>query len=297
MKGKYYYLISGLPHISLDVVEGAPDFRAFMDETAELVSRRDVELLRLIRLPADNRNLVNMLEKKEVPFDMTGNFSEEELRHALGGLDILPPYMMSIIEAHRLDLPVFHNMTWNDQINWLFHEFVDGMPNAFLKEWFSFELNLGNFLSALISREFNISIERRIDQRIEKTRAQAIIGHNEIAEVILESSAPDLSLSRLLPFVDEILALDRSDLAGFERGIDRIRWEMLDEMTCFDYFDIEVLLVYGLKLGILERWKGLDEVKGGERFGHILAGLEMEGCGFKNNGAQAAAAALSGAER
>lgn len=39
-----------------------------------------------------------------------------------------------------------------------------------------------------------------------------------------------------------------------ERLIDQERWRFLDELASVHYFDIDALIVYGLKLHILERW-------------------------------------------
>jgi len=40
-----------------------------------------------------------------------------------------------------------------------------------------------------------------------------------------------------------------------EKALDQERWRLLDELECGHYFDLDFLLVYGLKLLILERWE------------------------------------------
>jgi len=40
-----------------------------------------------------------------------------------------------------------------------------------------------------------------------------------------------------------------------ERILDMERWHFLDELTVGHYFDIDFLIVYGFKLGILEKWE------------------------------------------
>ena len=61
MSGSYYFLVVGLPDISLDE-ERISSFCDFMAETEEQVSSDDQKLLKLIRLPFDNVNLVAVLE-------------------------------------------------------------------------------------------------------------------------------------------------------------------------------------------------------------------------------------------
>ncbi len=51
-----------------------------------------------------------------------------------------------------------------------------------------------------------------------------------------------------------------------EKLIDRARWQYLDELMQGHYFDFEVLLGYGLKLKILERYQAIESEKGKELF-------------------------------
>lgn len=283
MKGKYYYLISGLPHIRLDESGDCPAFFDFVEEAMELVSAKDSQLLKIIRLPWDNRNLINLLENKDAAFNKSGNYSEAELRREIADPERAPQYMKALIEAHKIDMPVYYNIAWEDQLNCLFYEYIATIDNTFLRGWFSFELNLGNLLSALKCREFNISFERRLGQRIENVCSQAIICHNEVTETIMDSNTPDFSLTPLLPWVEDILSLDKTDLVGFEKSIDLIKWGYIDDMTRFNYFDMEALLAYGIKLQIVERWKTLEAEKGAEHFNELLLGLEGVHQDYKDN--------------
>lgn len=274
MKGAYYYLISGLPKLELDGSGDLPAFASFIGEAMGQLTSTDAGLLRILRLPIDNWNLINILEKRETVFNQGGNYGEAELMREIADPESLPEYMRTIIEAHKIDMPVYYNITWDDQLNCLFYEYTNTIDNAFLRDWFCFELNMGNILSALKCREFNISFERRLDQRIENVCSQAIICHNEIAETIMDNNTRDFSLAPQLPWIEDVLALDRTDLVGFEKGIDLIKWKWLDDMTSFDYFDIEALLAYGIRLQMAERWLALDAAKGAQRFDELLAGME-----------------------
>ena len=89
MSGSYYFLVAGLPDISLDEGKNIPSFCDFMAETEEQVSSDDQKLLKLIRLPFDNVNLVAVLEDSG-EFDPRGNFSREELTSSLKNTERLP---------------------------------------------------------------------------------------------------------------------------------------------------------------------------------------------------------------
>lgn len=43
-----------------------------------------------------------------------------------------------------------------------------------------------------------------------------------------------------------------------ERALDQDRWRKLDELAVGRYFDLDVLIVYALKLLILERWERIN---------------------------------------
>lgn len=47
-------------------------------------------------------------------------------------------------------------------------------------------------------------------------------------------------------------------------------WDKIDEMTTYDYFDIEAILGFLAKLHIVERWYILDEKTGREMFRKLV---------------------------
>jgi len=56
-----------------------------------------------------------------------------------------------------------------------------------------------------------------------------------------------------------------------EDTLNRARWSYLDDLEVGHYFDIEKILVYALRLQILERKALFDEEKGREMFEKIYA--------------------------
>lgn len=49
-------------------------------------------------------------------------------------------------------------------------------------------------------------------------------------------------------------SLRQGSILEAEKYLDLVRWEFLDELAMGHYFDLDFLLVYALKLAILERW-------------------------------------------
>ena len=59
-----------------------------------------------------------------------------------------------------------------------------------------------------------------------------------------------------------------------ERNIDLLKWHWLDEQTFFNYFGIERVFAYLVKLEIIERWIALDPAEGGKIFRELIDGLK-----------------------
>lgn len=53
-------------------------------------------------------------------------------------------------------------------------------------------------------------------------------------------------------------ALRHTSILEAEKYLDLERWNALDEISRGHYFDLDFLLVYGLKLAILERWVKIE---------------------------------------
>lgn len=60
------------------------------------------------------------------------------------------------------------------------------------------------------------------------------------------------------------LSLRNPSIFDAERALDLERWRLLDELSLGHYFDFDALIIYALKLKILERW-GKIEIADKER--------------------------------
>jgi hypothetical protein len=262
MARSYYYLVSGLPDIFLDEGKACPSLKEFIDDMAAQVSGDDAGLLRLLLFAFDNENLINLLEKKDREFNSYGNFSEEELAGEIKAGDSLPAYMVWFIEAFRESKSLFPNLSREDQLNWLFYDWLRESRNEFIREWFTFELDLRNLITGLNCRIYKRPLEANI------------ICRNDVAELILKSNAPDFSLAPVFPWVERVLSLNRENLVEYEKSLDNLRWEFLNDLTIFSYFQIETIISYCIKLYMVERWNLLKPETGKEMFDRLVEELK-----------------------
>ena len=66
---------------------------------------------------------------------------------------------------------------------------------------------------------------------------------------------PDLSLSHAVASI-----VRNPSLLEVEKALDLLRWRFLDEISFGHYFDLELLIIYALKLQILIRWENIGQL-------------------------------------
>ncbi len=60
--------------------------------------------------------------------------------------------------------------------------------------------------------------------------------------------------------------LSETDILEREKKIDRLRWDKINELAVFHYFDMDIILSLLAKAAIIERWNKMDKATGSEMF-------------------------------
>ena len=260
----YYYIIAGLPDLTLDQGKlqfATPELRV---ELKEGLSERDYALFQQFLLAYDNINLLAVMrkvEKQEVVEE--GIFLWDTLETALDQPELLRPYMAKFIKSQQSETPLHPHLSPENELTTLYFEEMLALKHDFLRKWFTFELNLKNALLVISAKNNDIPY------------ANQIIPANKAADKIARSNARDLGLTSEWPWIEKLLQItELPDLFARERALDLMRWEFLDEYNTFKYFSLEVLLAYYIKLSIIERWLKLDKATGEEMFRQLLGELQ-----------------------
>lgn len=151
--------------------------------------------------------------------------------------------------------------------------YEEGMrsQNAFVREWFAFNLNLNNILAAVICRKHGFDLKK------------AIVGEGEVQDALRTSNAKDFGLSATLPEIDDILRLSEvEDLYEREKKTDALRWAWLEDKTLFRYFEAENVFAYWLQAQMLFRWDILNKETGEQIFRDLLNDMKRD-IHFGNN--------------
>ncbi len=260
----YYYLVSGLPSLIFEQAKPPFSSLAFREELQYHLHPDDYQLVHFLFLPADNRNLLRILQKDSEHWDGQGQFTLEQMEAAVREPEGLPAYMLRFIEAFQQEAPIAAGMSWENQLTQLYFDYVLAETQGFLHDWFAFERNLHNLKAAFTARRHHLPLQGQL------------IGDYTLTEAARNSNARDFGLSGEYPFINRLLMLeDEPDLLEREEETDILRWNYIDELNTFNYFTIEVLLGYLLKLSILERWSPLAPAEGRLAFRSLVGKLEQ----------------------
>ena len=268
--GKYYYLIAGLADISLDDSKAPASVESLREELYEALDAADRKVMDMLLLENDCRNLLSALSADSAR--NSSLFSEEQLQDLISCVKTqeqcpagIPQFMYNFVQEYQ-------DESWRDKAAFaedrlwsLFYEYAMNSKNEFVRSWYEFNLDLNNILSAMTARKYNLDAQK------------VIVGSNATAQALRTSGARDWGLSQEVDFFDEVMRLlEEDDLSQRERKTDLIRWHWLEEHTFFDYFTVERLFSYMVRLGMVERWTSLDREKGQQLFRKLIGELKSQ---------------------
>lgn len=273
---QYYYLVTGLPELSLDDNKLNYTVGDFKTEFYPQLSKEDQALVDLYYLKFDNANLLKLLKDREAVIDPRGNYTADQFVAVFKQFDeegvitspgSLPPYFIKFIQAYLTQQAagITSDVLVEDWLAGLYFEHAMQCKNDFVSSWFEFNLNTNNVLVALAARKYKLPI------------ASFIVGDTEICQALKTSNARDFGLTTELDYFDQLLKISETDdLVEREKRLDQLRWKWMEDKTFFDYFSIERLYVFLLQLEIIERWISLDKEKGNQMFREIIDSLKGE---------------------
>ncbi len=268
--GNYYCQVAGLPDISFDGSKLQYSTNRFKDELYPALTSEDASFVDLLFLSRDNANLLELLRKGEdAVIADAGCFTADELKEIISSAKNgdaqpgnVPAYLYGFLEYY------FGNegqerILWDDVLASRYYEYASRSANNFVSSWFEFNRNVNNILVAMAARKYKMSV------------ADAVVGDGEVAEALRTSGARDFGLTGTLDYLEIVQRIsEESNLLERERKLDELRWKWLDDNSVFNYFTIERLFVFLVKVGIVERWSALDADKGMQRYNIMINNLK-----------------------
>lgn len=267
----YYYLVAGLPDISLEDGKLSYTISDFRAESYGDLSAKDQALIDLFYLKYDHADLLSLLKDKDAVTQGKGNFSSEDLLQLIASVKEgekpdakFPSYLYDFI-AQYLALPADELYKAENLLASAYYAYAMKSKNPFIASWFEFNLNINNILATFAARKYKMNV------------AEVIVGDTEVCEMLRTSNARDFGLSETLDYFEPLQRLvETDDLVEREKKVDQLKWKWLEDASFFHYFTVERLFVFLLQLEMIERWVLLDKEKGSELFRQMIQNLKDE---------------------
>ena len=273
----YYCYIAGLPDIQIDNAKSIPAQEDILDELKQILSKGDMALLDLLRLRYDNDNLLKFLANRDAELNPLGKLTSQdwaELIELIDNSDERNPVRDARLLKYVLE---FYTTIRNEQneekiefnedfLAALYYKYGMQCKNKFVADWFEFNLNINNILTALTCRKYGWDIK------------SAIVGDNVVAETIRNSvSARDFNLKAEIDYFDALVSIsETANLLDREHRIDALKWNWLEENTFFSSFSIEKVLSFWLRCELMHRWDNLSMEEGAEIFRQMINDLKKD---------------------
>lgn len=255
----YIAFIAGLPEIAWDDRKLSLTVAEFRAQLKEYISGKDEKLIDLFFLPNDNAQVLRLLNKQEPNGALMTVYPVKLLEEETQEPDkVIPAYLRDFITDFK-DEQLRYAESPENVLSWMYYDYMMQADNLLIRKYAAFSMNLKNLVTALNARKYGMEI------------ANQVIGDNEFSVALRTSTTKDFGLAMDYPFVEKVIALMESDnLVERERGLDLIIWNFLDEAVTFEYFSLERVISYMLRLMIVERWSKMDSESGRQVFMEMI---------------------------
>ena len=270
---EYFYLVAGLREWALDSDTKGFDLGEIKSEILAELSKRDRKAVELLYAYYDCENLIAYRNGRE-RFSALGNLTAEQLTEVFENrrYSLLPTEMARVVklyveaEDEDRDTDIVLTESFEHALFEAYYNDLVASKSTFLKGWGEFDRNLRNIAAAVAAREAGRAVK------------DVLVGGGEIVEQLSRSSAADFGLRGELPYIDAVIAAvsDEKNIVEKERKIDAIRWSEAEEIAVFDFFNVDYILSYLVKVNIVARWTLLSPEVGRQMLNRLIKELDAK---------------------
>jgi hypothetical protein len=264
----YYALVAGFREYTLDSDAKGFDIEAIISEVLEVLSSSDAKRVKLLYAYYDCENIISRYNGSTT-HNPLGRLSSEEIEEELRRPSRLAAPLAKVVrayaspeseEAEGMDL----EQPFAKSLLTAYYKACEASGSRLLKEWSQTDRTIRNVVAATLARQHGIAADT------------VVIGEDSVAKALSRSSAADFGLRAELPYVEQLVSavLDEHNMVEKERKIDNIRWNKLSELSTFDYFDLNAVIAYLVKVNMVARWAALDAKVGREMFDRLVSELD-----------------------
>jgi Protein of unknown function (DUF2764). len=137
-----------------------------------------------------------------------------------------------------------------------FYALASKSKDKFIKAYFDFDLRLRNMKVKYLAK--------RLDRDPQK--------------YLIAVSEADFEEAKKIQTI-----LDTPDFVLREQQMDLLKWEKANEIVCFEYFNLDVILSFLVKAKMVQRWAEMDKTQGEEMFQKLVNEVRGTFQGIKYN--------------
>ena len=263
----YYALVAGFKEYALDGEMKGFDIEAILSEVFEVLSSKDRKTVELLYAYYDCENLISRHNGSST-YNALGRLSNEEVEEELRRPSLLIEPLAKVVRAYAspesedaedMDL----TQPFAKALMTAYYKACAASGSRLLREWSTADRTIRNIVAATLARRQGVAVE------------SVVVGGDSVAASLSRSSAADFGLRTEIPYVEPLIAavIDEHNMMEKERKIDNIRWSVLSELSSFDYFDINAVIAYLVKVNMVARWAALDAKSGREMFDRLVSEL------------------------
>ena len=263
----YYALVAGFREYTLDGEMKGFDVEAILSDVFEVLSSKDKKSVELLYAYYDCENLISRHNGSST-YNALGRLSNEEVEEALRQPSRLIAPLAKVVRDYVLPADedgeeVDLSQPFAQALMSAYYNACAASGSRLLREWSAADRAIRNIVAATLARRQGIAAE------------SVVVGNDAVAKSLSRSSAADFGLRTEIPYVEQLIAAvaDEQNMVEKERKIDNIRWSVLSELSTFDYFDINAVIAYLVKVNMVARWAALDAKVGREMFDRLVSEL------------------------
>ncbi|MEC7839153.1 MAG: DUF2764 family protein [Chlamydiota bacterium] len=246
----YYFLATLLPDLQIGVPPEI-DFYEFAELLKMNLSKADFEKVQTIQRYYDIQNVRSFW--REETLSHRGSFDEKELEEAFLTKSGLPEYVYDFEERYDSKNDRLHHFA-----SLISSYFDEEIPKAtgFLREYLEFERGLRLVLTGLRSK----LLKRDIMTELQYENSD----DNIVAQLIAQKDSTEYEPPSKFSEVKVLYEENCEKPFQLHKMLAEYRFEKITEMVGAEFFTIDRILAYMVKLIIVEKWLELDKKKGME---------------------------------
>ena len=268
---EYYCLVASLREWTLDSDTKGFDVREILDEILDELTAKDRKAVELLYAYYDCENIISLRNKRNRHNNLA-NLSAEQLKDVLENRNyaLLPENVAAVVKLYNevddeeRDEDVVVGDNFEHALFDAYYKDLSASMVRFLKKWGEFDRTLRNISAAVAAREAGRVI------------SEVTVGGGAIVAQLAQSSASDFGLRGELQYIDSVISAitEETNIVEKERKIDAVRWSEAEDIAINDYFDIDYILSYLVKVNIVARWTLLSPEVGREMLDKLIASLD-----------------------